>query len=92
MADTLKMASTFEAFRLFVGFEPVRLGDAISRFLELGLCPTVCGYEKNRVLVRLILPIGKDPHGSHKAIKKEYEALGGALLRATTTELIGPVD
>ena len=45
MADTTKLAGTFNAWRLTIGVQPRYLDKALKRCKELGLDPRVCGYQ-----------------------------------------------
>jgi len=61
MADTTKLAGTFDAWRLTIGFEPQNLRAAFERCEELGLQPKVVGHQivkcLNRFRVRLLVTV-----------------------------------
>ena len=56
MADTIRLAGAFEAWRLTVGVDPRFLGSAIKLCRDMGLRPDVCGFKGERVLFRVLVP------------------------------------
>jgi len=91
MADTTKLAGTFEAWRLTIGVKNLHLEAALKRCEELGLQPKVCGYQKKvGILFSVTVPccVCKDPQPYFMAI--EMCPFRGALVHAIKVWLICP--
>jgi hypothetical protein len=87
MADKPKLASSFEATRISVTVSLAYVAGAIKHCEELGLQPSVYGYENGRILFRVVVP-----KTAETAFMKELPSFHGGAVKVTTIRLMCPLS
>ncbi len=92
MADTTRLAGTFEAWRLTIGVKSHYLEDALKHCKGLGLDPRVCGYQEEvGILFSIVVPSCVCKHPEPHFMAKEMRPFHGALVHAVKVQLICPL-
>ncbi len=95
MADTTKLAGTFEAWRFTVGVYPKDLEDVLKFCERLGLQPKVCGFQDKHVLFAVTIPlfsmISVGMQSPSDFVNKALRGFRAATFHGVKVELICPL-